>query len=284
LPKRAKNLEHKSRSWYLEGRLEKGGYNLKIATYNVNSIRSRLHIVVPWLQKNNPDYLCLQETKVDDAGFPAAEIEAAGYNVVYKGIKQYNGVAIAARKKPQKIAYGFDDDPADLDRMITATFDDLTIINTYVPQGHDKDSSQYQYKLAWFGRLKKYLQKHYKPMSPIIWCGDLNVAPESIDVHNPKKLLGHVCFNPEVWQAFAEVKSWGFVDIFRKHHPQEAGQYTFFDYRVRDSVDRRLGWRVDHILATQSLADRSGACVIDLPTRLMEKPSDHVILYAEFKW
>jgi exodeoxyribonuclease III len=256
---------------------------MKIATYNVNSIRSRLHIVLPWLAGNKPDYICLQETKVDDAHFPAAELEKAGYKVVHRGNKQYSGVAIASLQEPKKVIYGFDDDPADADRIIIAGYEGLTIINTYVPQGHKKDSPQYAYKLAWYGRLKKYLQKHYKPRDPIIWCGDLNVAPESIDVHNPKKLLGHVCFNPEVWQAFGDVKSWGFADIFRKYHPQEAGQYTFFDFRVPDSVGRKLGWRVDHILATEPLAERSRACQIDLSTRLMEKPSDHVIAYAEFK-
>jgi exodeoxyribonuclease-3 len=116
-----------------------------------------------------------------------------------------------------------------------------------------------------------------------VLCGDLNVAPENIDVHDPKRILGHVCFNPEVWKAYEEVKSWGLVDVFRKHHPQEAGQYTFFDYRVRDSVSRALGWRVDHILATKLLAGRSSDCTIDLPSRLGEKPSDHVIMFAEFE-
>jgi exodeoxyribonuclease-3 len=256
---------------------------LKIATYNVNSIRSRLHIVLPWLQKNKPDYICLQETKVDEAKFPRAELEALGYWTASRGNKQYSGVAIAARQKPQNIIFGLDDDPADSDRIIAATFDGLTIINTYIPQGQDKVSPQYAYKLDWFGRLKKYLQKHFRPQEPIVWCGDLNVAPENIDVHDPRRILGHVCFNPEVWKAYENVKSWGFIDIFRKHHPQEAGQYTFFDYRVRDSVARKMGWRVDHILATESMARRSQSCTIDLPTRLAQKPSDHVIVYAEFK-
>ena len=256
---------------------------MKIATYNVNSIRSRLHIVLPWLKQNRPDYLCLQETKVDDNQFPTTELEALGYHVAYKGQKQYNGVAVAARQKPQKIIFGLDDDPADPERIMAAAYNGLTIINTYVPQGQDKESPHYAYKLAWFGRLKKYLQKHFRPSDPLIWCGDLNVAPENIDVHDPKRILGHVCFNPDVWRAFEEVKSWGFVDVFRKHHPQETGQYTFFDYRVRDSVARGLGWRVDHILATQSLSGHSLGCEIDLSTRLAEKPSDHTVIYAEFK-
>ncbi|MEN6621227.1 MAG: exodeoxyribonuclease III, partial [Smithella sp.] len=151
------------------------------------------------------------------------------------------------------------------------------------PQGYKRESEQYAYKLAWFGRFKKYLENHFKSQNQVIWCGDLNVAPEKIDVHNPKRILGHVDFNPEVWKAFEDIKSWGFVDVFRLHHPDEPGQYTFFDYRVRDSVDRKLGWRVDHILATKSLASKSKLCNIDLPTRFMEKPSDHVVVYADFK-
>jgi exodeoxyribonuclease III len=258
-------------------------YKLKIATYNVNSIRSRLHIVLPWLQKNRPDYFCLQETKVADDKFPAAEFAAAGYQVVFKGNGGHAGVAIASLLKPQKVIFGLTDEPADAERIITATYGDLTIINTYAPQGQSKESPQYEYKLAWFGRLRKYLKKHFQPQNPVVLCGDLNVAPEKIDVHDPKRILGHVCFNPEVWKAYEDVKSWGFVDIFRRHHPDEAGQYTFFDYRVRDATARGLGWRVDHILATQSLADRSHICNIDLPTRLAEKPSDHVVMYAEFK-
>ncbi len=151
-----------------------------------------------------------------------------------------------------------------------------------MPQGQDKDSPHYAYKLAWFGRLKKYLKKHFQPQSRIIWCGDLNVAPENIDVHDPKRILGHVCFNEEVWKAYEDVKSWGFVDVFRKHHPAQSGQYTFFDYRVPDAVNRKLGWRVDHILATGSVAAGSKNCLIDLSSRLGEKPSDHVILSADF--
>jgi exodeoxyribonuclease-3 len=258
-------------------------FNLKIASYNVNSIRSRLHIVLPWLQKNNPDYFCMQETKVRDTEFPAAELEALGYHMIFKGNKQYSGVAIASKQKPQKVAFGFDKEPEDSDRLIVATYGDLTIFNTYVPQGQERESPQFTYKLAWFGRLKKYLQNHFQPQNKIIWCGDLNVAPEDIDVHDPKRILGHVCFNPEVWKAYEEVKSWGFIDIFRQHHPGAPGQYTFFDYRVKDSVSRKLGWRVDHILATKSLAKDSHGCDIDLASRLTEKPSDHVIIFAQWK-
>lgn len=256
---------------------------MKIATYNVNSIRSRLHIVLPWLQNNQPDIFCMQETKVEDAKFPAAEFEALGYAVTFRGNKQYNGVAIASRKKPQKVVFGLCDEPADPDRLAQAQFGDWIILNAYVPQGQEVEKPQFAYKLAWLGRLKKYLQKNFTPDQKIILCGDFNVAPQSIDVHDPKRIYGHVSFNPDVWKAYEDVVSWGLTDVFRRHHPDEPGQYTFFDYRVRDSVGRNLGWRVDHILATEKPAVTSGNCIIDRATRLAEKPSDHAVIYADWE-
>lgn len=255
----------------------------RIATYNVNSIRSRLHIVLPWLEENRPDVLCMQETKVDDSRFPAAEFREAGYETIYRGTKQYNGVAIASREKPEGVIHGLSDGgPADSDRLIAAVFSGIPVVNTYVPQGRDRESEHFTYKLAWFDRLKNFFARTYTPHAPLIWCGDLNVAPEQIDVHNPKSLLGHVCFTPEVWEAFAAVRSWGLEDVFRRHHPDEAGRYTFFDYRVPKSVERGLGWRVDHILTTAPLAGKSVRCEIDMGARVAEKPSDHTILYADF--
>ena len=255
----------------------------KIASYNVNSLRSRLHIVIPWLKENRPDVLCMQETKVEDGKFPRMEFEETGYRVFFKGAKQYNGVAIASLTAPEAVSSGFTDGgPADEERLIMGVFSGISILNAYVPQGRDREHPQFAYKLAWFKRLRAFLENLSSPEKPLIWCGDLNVAPESIDVHDPKRLLGHVCFNPEVWDAFSKVKSWGLTDIFRKHHPGTPSQYTFFDYRVPSSVERGLGWRIDHILATESLAARSLNCTIDLKPRLEEKPSDHTILVAEF--
>ncbi|MDI6741266.1 MAG: exodeoxyribonuclease III [Smithella sp.] len=255
---------------------------MKIATYNVNSIRSRMHIVLPWLQANRPDFLCMQETKVADDIFPAAEFEKLGYHAVFRGEKQYKGVAIVSKIKPQDVVHGFDSEPADADRMIIARYSDLTIINTYVPQGQEMDSPQFAYKLEWFARFRRYLKKNFQPGQNIIWCGDFNVAPEDMDVHDPKRLLGHVCFNPEIWKAYEEARAFGFTDVLRLHHPGVAGLYTFYDYRVKDSVKRKLGWRVDHILATKSLAAKSKSCTIDLESRLAEKPSDHVIVSAQW--
>ncbi len=255
----------------------------RVATYNVNSIRSRLHIIIPWLKEHRPDVLCMQETKVADDRFPLGSSRRRATTRSFAG----HGSTTAWRSPRGKNRRRFNTDfptdgPADEDRLIAATFKGIPIVNTYVPQGRERETAQFAYKLAWFERLKNFFASRYPPETPLIWCGDLNVAPEAIDVHDPKRLLGHVCFTPEVWEAFAAVRSWGFTDIFRKHHPGEAGRYTFFDYRVPKAVERGLGWRVDHILATEPLAARSLGCDIDMKPRLAEKPSDHTILVADF--
>jgi len=255
----------------------------KAATYNVNSVRSRLHIIIPWLDRHRPDILCMQETKVEDRKFPKDAFENLGYRINAKGNKQYNGVAIASREEPEEIRYGFDDDgPADMDRIMIAVFKNLIVVNCYVPQGRDREDLQFDYKLEWFGRLRDHLEANASAKDHVLCLGDLNVAREEIDVHNPKRLKGHVDFTPEVWEKFDEVLSWGLSDIFRKHCPGVPEQYTFFDYRVQKSVERKLGWRVDHILGTQSICERSVESYIDLAPRLAEKPSDHTILVAEF--
>jgi len=257
--------------------------HFRIATYNVNSIRSRLHIVLPWLREHRPDVLCMQETKVTDEKFPVGEFTEAGYEVTFRGERQYNGVAIASRQKPETVRFGLSDgEPDDEDRLIAAVFQGISVVNTYVPQGRERETPHFAYKLGWFGRLRAFFAGTYSPRAPVIWCGDLNVAPEPIDVHDPKRLMGHVCFTPEVWEAFAAVRSWGFTDLFRRHHPEEAGQYSFFDYRVPNAVRRGLGWRVDHILVTGPMAARSIRCDIDMNPRLAERPSDHTIVFADF--
>lgn len=255
-----------------------------VATYNVNSVRSRLHIVIPWLDTHRPTVLCMQETKVEDRLFPADAFDAIGYHVVFRGGKRYNGVAIASLEKPMDVSYGLrDGGPVDEDRLIRAVFRGISVITTYVPQGADRESPHFEYKLQWFERLRGFFERDYHPDDPVIWCGDMNVAPEPIDVHDPKRLLGHVCFTPEVWDAFAGVTSWGFHDLFRRHHPGETGRYTFFDYRVPNAVDRGLGWRVDHILASKGIVEKSTSCVIDMGPRTLEKPSDHTVVTAEFE-
>jgi exodeoxyribonuclease-3 len=159
----------------------------------------------------------MQETKVDDKNFPIGEFEDSGYHVIFRGEKRYNGVAVASLEKPEGVHFGLDDrDAPDEDRLIRGVFSGISVLNTYVPQGRERESEHFAYKLKWFKRLRAFLKKAYSSDKPLIWCGDLNVAPEAIDVHDPKRLMGHVCFTPEVREAFDLVKSWGFLDLFRK--------------------------------------------------------------------
>jgi exodeoxyribonuclease-3 len=255
---------------------------VKIATFNVNSIRQRLDIVLDWLTKAEPDALCIQETKVVDDQFPALAFRQAGYHVVFSGEKSYNGVAIVSREPLTEVKTGLDDGgPRDDARLIRAKLGGVRIVNTYVPQGMDVKSDKYAYKLKWFERLAALFAQEYTPRQRVVWVGDLNVAPTDIDVHDPKRLLGHVCFNPDVWAAFQQVVDWGFEDVFRKHIP-EAGVYTFFDYRLPSSLRANKGWRIDHVLATKPLAKRSAGVTVDLEPRGLEKPSDHTPVVAEF--
>jgi exodeoxyribonuclease-3 len=253
---------------------------VKIATFNANSLRSRIPIVIRWLSENRPDVLCVQETKVQDVDFPHEAFEKTGYEYAFKGQKSYNGVAIFSKSKISKVEFGFRDEPRDEARILKVVVRGMTIVNTYVPQGYEPDSEKFQYKLQWFKRLRKYFTTNFKPSGKVLWLGDLNIAPLSIDVYDPKGLLGHVCYHPEVHKVLKKVMEWGFTDVFRMHC-KEAGQYTFWDYRM-NAFRRNAGWRLDHIMATQSMAKKSTACYIDLKPRLAEKPSDHTFLVAEF--
>lgn len=255
----------------------------KVATYNCNSIRSRLPLVLSWLSREKPDVLCLQETKAPDAAFPARAFQEAGYHVVFRGFKGQAGVAVATREEPTGVHFGLDDGgPADEDRLILLWVRGIPLVNTYVPQGQSVESPMFQYKLEWLARLRRFFARRFSPAEPLLWCGDFNVAPEEIDVHSPDKLQNHVDFHPKARAALEEIRRWGFVDVFRKHHPGEPGQYTFWDYRVPRALERNLGWRVDHIWATRPLAERSVRAWIDREARRAEKPSDHTFLVAEF--
>lgn len=254
---------------------------LKIATFNVNSMRSRLHIVIPWLEENKPDILCMQETKVENRKFPEVIFHRAGYYVVFRGSKGRNGVAIASIEEPEEVSFGFDSEPKDEDRLIRAKIEGIDVINTYVPQGFKIDSEKYQYKLQWLERLREYFEREVDLSKYVVWCGDMNVAPEPIDVHTPEKLKNHVCFHEDARKAYKRILSLGFVDLLRKFHPNDK-IYTFFDYRVKRAVERGLGWRVDAILASPPLAKKCINCYVDMRPRLAEKPSDHTPLIAEF--
>lgn len=256
---------------------------MKIASFNVNGIRSRIEILERWISEERPSVLCLQETKVQDKDFPIDAFEDLSLHVSFCGQKAYNGVAVLSETEPEEVRVGLGDgeDPEEA-RLIAARINGIWILNTYVPQGTDVESPRFQYKLGWFARFKRYLHKHFKPTDPIVWIGDLNVALEDRDVYDPKRLAGHVCFHPDEHRALSDLIRWGFVDVFRKHEPGEK-QFTFFDYRLPKAPERNLGWRLDHILATRPMADRSTRAWIDKAPRLLPKPSDHTPICAEFR-
>ena len=256
---------------------------MKIATFNVNSLRARLPVVLQWLAKSQPDVLCVQETKVQDSDFPTERFDRLGYNYAFKGQRSYNGVATFSKSKIKNVEFGLPDQPKDEARLVKTETNGIIIVNTYIPQGYMPDTDKFEYKLNWFDRLQRFFKKNFESTDPVLWVGDLNIAPQPIDVYDHETLLGHVCFHPEVHKALHEVMQWGFVDVFRIHC-SEAGQYTFWDYRLPNSFKRNLGWRLDHIMATKPLAKKSTACYIDKEPRTAERPSDHTPLVAEFNW
>jgi exodeoxyribonuclease-3 len=254
---------------------------MKVASFNVNSIRARAEIVLEWLTRESPDVLCIQETKVVDDDFPVSVFKEVHYDPVFCGQKSYNGVAVLSRLPVDNVRIGFDDNMSEGTRLISAEINSVPIVNTYIPQGYDPLSEKFQYKLEWFKRLYDYFDRKFSSDRPLLWVGDFNVAPEPIDVHDPEKLIGQVGYHPDEHAALQRVKEWGFVDVFRKHQPSPE-QYSFWDYRVRNAVQRKIGWRVDHIWATRPLAEKSVNSWIDIEPRLKERPSDHTPIVAEF--
>jgi len=254
---------------------------MKIASFNVNGLRARLPIITDWLAREDPDILCIQETKVQDKDFPKEDFEDLSYHCTFWGQKAFNGVAVLSKTPPEKVSFGFGDKDTEQARMIRAFIGDVAVINTYIPQGTAPDSDRFQYKLQWFEHLRDYLSSHFKSTEPLLWTGDFNVAPEPLDVYDPEMLLGSIGYHPQEHEALAAVKSWGFVDVFRRHNPEQRA-YTFWDYRIPRAFKRGLGWRVDHIWATECLAEKSTRAWIDTGPRQLQKPSDHTLILAEF--
>ncbi len=254
---------------------------MKIATFNTNSLRSRLPIVLDWLSEHTPDVLCVQETKVQDKDFPLDAFDGSGYDVVFLGQKSYNGVAIFANTKMTDIVRGLPGTDPDEARFIKATVAGLHIVNTYIPQGREPKSEMFAYKLSWYKQLKKYFVNNFKPTDKIVWLGDMNLAVQARDVHDPDGKWGSVCYCKEVQDAFADVESFRFTDCFRLHNDND-GEYTFWDYRVPNGFKRNIGWRLDYIMATKPLAKKCTKCYTDKKPRQKEKPSDHTFLVAEF--
>jgi exodeoxyribonuclease-3 len=255
---------------------------MKIASYNVNSIRRRLTLVLDWLSTHQPDVMCLQETKVQDRDFPADAFRDAGYHATFRGMKGYNGVATLSRHKPERILHGLHEGPDNEEvRVVQTMVQGIPIINTYAPQGYSISSEKYAFKLAWFGSMRRYFETQLDPEKPAIWVGDLNVAPEPIDVYHSERRVNDVDFHIDARTAYKAAVAWGFIDVFRKLHPDRV-QYTYWDY-FRNAFGRNFGWRIDHILATAPLADRCQVADVDLTPRQAEGPSDHTVVWAEFQ-
>jgi exodeoxyribonuclease-3 len=255
---------------------------MRIASWNVNSIRTRLDQLGGWLARAAPDVVCLQETKVEDDRFPTDAIAEVGYNAVISGQKSYNGVAILTRfgltaEDVQRNLEG--DDASAHKRLIAATIEGVRVVNVYVPNGQAVGTEAFAYKLAWLDRLRVEIAKRFAPDNELLICGDFNVAPEPIDVHDPKKWEGSVLFHPAERAAIRQLMDWGLVDVFREKHP-EPKLYSWWDYRM-GAYKRNHGLRIDLALMTKPLAARCKDAWIDKAPRELERPSDHAPVVVE---
>ncbi len=257
---------------------------MKIATWNVNSVRARLERLVDWLGRYQVDALCLQELKVTDEVFPFGPIEEAGYHAVVTGQKTYNGVAILSRSEPKDVRRGIQDDVDDPQaRLISAEIDGIRVMSAYVPNGRAVGSDAYQYKLDWFARLRAYMDKTFQSGDDLILTGDLNVATDDCDVAEPEAWADSVLCEPQVRRALSDVCDWGLVDVFRAHNAA-GGVYSWWDYRA-GAFPKNNGLRIDHILASVSLAGRCTKAEVDRDERKVKgelKPSDHAPVIAVF--
>ncbi len=258
---------------------------MKIATWNVNSIRIREDAVVNWLKENPVDVLCLQETKVVDDNFPRSLFLELGYHVYASGQKSYNGVAIISNQPLEDVSTGFAPliGVNDLDiqkRLITGTIDDVKVICVYVPNGGAIGSEKYLYKLQWLKALREYLRFGLYEISNISLCGDFNIALEDKDIHSPALLTGQTMATELERQALQEIIELGFADAFRKF-TTEGGHFSWWDYRAA-AFRRNLGWRIDHHYLTSDLYKQATSCVIDTNPRKLTQPSDHAPVIVEF--
>ena len=253
---------------------------MKLAAWNVNSLRVRLPHLVDWLAQAQPDIVCLQELKLEDAKFPRAELEAAGYQSAFSGQKTYNGVAILSRTALTDVSTGmpgFDDDHK---RVIAATAAGVRVVCVYCPNGQAVGSEKYAYKLRWFAALRDYLTAEMARYPALAVAGDFNVAPEDRDVHDPKAWEGQVLVSEPERAALQALAALGLKDSFRLFEQPEKS-YSWWDYRML-GFRRNAGLRIDHVLVTAALAQRCTASTIDKAPRKLERPSDHAPVIAEF--
>jgi exodeoxyribonuclease III len=258
---------------------------MKIATWNVNSIRAREARVLQWLEARRPDVVCLQELKVPDAGFPRLVLEAAGYHAAVHGQRTYNGVAILARRPPTDVERGLPGD--EQARLVSARVEGVRVICAYFPNGGEVGSDKWSYKLDWMQRLAALLRQRFDPGEPLLLAGDFNVAPEARDVCDPGAWESSVLCHPDARAALEEIRRFGLVDLVRLHHAGP-GPWTWWDYKQL-AFPRDQGLRIDHLFASQALAGKCVAASVDRDVRKPNwpkkppgaSPSDHAPVMAE---
>lgn len=251
---------------------------MRIATWNVNSLKVRLPHLLEWLPVAQPDVVCLQETKLEDAKFPRAEIEAAGYHAAFSGQKTYNGVAVLSRAPLEDVQIGIPGFEDEQKRVLAATVQDTRVVCVYIPNGQSVDSDKYAYKLRWLDALTAWLRDELARHPRLALLGDYNIAPADADVHDPAAWAGNVLVSAPERQRFRALEALGLQDAFRLFS-QEDKSYSWWDYR-QAAFRRNLGLRIDHILLSPALAQSCSACVIDKAPRKLERPSDHTPVLA----
>jgi exodeoxyribonuclease-3 len=252
---------------------------MKLATWNVNSLKVRLPQVLDWLATNPIEVLCLQETKQQDADFPEDELQAAGYHSVFVGQRTYNGVAILSREKASDVQTGIPGFEDEQKRVIAATFGDLRVVCVYIPNGQSIDSDKYQYKLGWLRALHDWLKQELVRYPKLVLLGDYNIAPEDRDVHDPAAWVGNVLVSEPERDAFRALQALGLKDSYRLFEQPEK-TFSWWDYRMM-AYRRNMGMRIDHILISEALVPQCKSCVIDKAPRKLERPSDHTPVVVE---
>jgi exodeoxyribonuclease-3 len=254
---------------------------MRIATFNVNGIGSRLPALLQWLEETKPDAVCLQELKAPQEKFPEAAINDAGYQAIWHGQKSWNGVAILARgTAPIETGRGLPGEAEDeQSRYIEAVVNGVLIGGLYLPNGNPAPGPKFDYKLRWFERLIKHAAKLLDSGAPVILAGDFNVMPTERDVYKPERWLDDALFRPEVREAYHRLLAQGWTDALRTMHPDET-IYTFWDY-FRNAYGRNAGLRIDHLLLSPALAPTLKAAEVDRDVRGREKPSDHAPVWVE---
>jgi len=254
---------------------------MKLATWNVNSLKVRLPHLLDWLAANPVDAICLQETKQQDADFPQAALQTAGYYSAFSGQKTYNGVAILSRTPLSEVQYGIPNFTDEQKRVIAATINGVRVVCVYIPNGQSLDSDKYQYKLKWLAALRDWLALEIKQYPNLALLGDYNIAPEDRDVYDPAGWAGNVLVSEPERAAFQSLLQLGLRDSYRLFE-QADKSYSWWDYRMM-AFRRNMGLRIDHVLVSEALAERCIGCVIDKAPRKLERPSDHTPVVAEMK-